>query len=377
MGYDSVEGFGAITRYFELLSEVSKRDTVHLIIPKNYKEESNRNIKVHRYSLSRLKPSLIWFWLIYSYLIIKINIKEKKIHYSINFNGNRTLPFALLSKLFKYKFIYFIRSDYYENYRAWQTIKEYPIKKIKRLLSFKLSTTIEKIILSCADMVIFQSQHTVNTYKENKLGRYDRYYIIHNNCNPSWIGNKKHIAVKKSVLNICFIGNIFETKGIMDLVKAIKILTDKKIDVFLHIIGDGPSATGLKKYIKKLEISSCVKIYGAKKNACELIPCFDLVILPTHADAFPNVLLEAIYYGTPVFGSKVGGVPYILPENMMFEARNPKSIASKILEYHTSNDFKLKIKKQLEDLKKKFTFPWAKEIHSLVTKRSSEYGSKI
>src|SRR5262249_37414108 len=48
----------------------------------------------------------------------------------------------------------------------------------------------------------------------------------------------------------------------------------------------------------------------------DLIAAADLVVLPSLAEAFGLVLTEALYLGTPVVATRVGGIPEIVDDGM-------------------------------------------------------------
>ena len=92
---------------------------------------------------------------------------------------------------------------------------------------------------------------------------------------------------------------------------------------------------------------------------------FDLIIVPSYMEAFPNVVLEALYYNIPILGSNVGGIPLILNKSQLFESGDYKTLSNKILKMFNSSYYKenlILIKK----LRKKFLFDWGNEFYKII-----------
>ncbi|MBY0587714.1 glycosyltransferase family 4 protein [bacterium] len=79
---------------------------------------------------------------------------------------------------------------------------------------------------------------------------------------------------------------------------------------------------------------------GYRDDARQLLPRFDLVVVPSRQEPLSRVLLESLQAGTPVLATRVGGNPYILAEGdvgLLVEA-NPSAIADGIEEVLSARD---------------------------------------
>lgn len=70
-----------------------------------------------------------------------------------------------------------------------------------------------------------------------------------------------------------------------------------KFKVFF--VGDGPLKTGIEALAKKYSLENCVEFLGKKSNIPELMSAFDILLLPSFYEGFPNVVLEAQSCGLP------------------------------------------------------------------------------
>lgn len=104
-------------------------------------------------------------------------------------------------------------------------------------------------------------------------------------------------------------------KGHMAAIKAIAIIKNKGFNPVLWL--PGKVATGVKNdYLQKLKdtakqlgIEDNIKFIGWQKNIPALIKMSDIVILPTHTEGFPRVILEAMLLKKPVCSTAAGGIP--------------------------------------------------------------------
>lgn len=82
----------------------------------------------------------------------------------------------------------------------------------------------------------------------------------------------------------------------------------------LLIVGDGPERSKLERLAKGLKIANRVRFLGPipHERLAEIYSVADALVLASSREGWPNVLLEAMACGTPVIGSKVGGIPEIV-----------------------------------------------------------------
>ena len=67
----------------------------------------------------------------------------------------------------------------------------------------------------------------------------------------------------------------------------------------VFFVGDGHLKTGIEALAKKYSLENCVEFLGKKSNIPELMSAFDILLLPSFYEGFPNVVLEAQSCGLP------------------------------------------------------------------------------
>ena len=90
----------------------------------------------------------------------------------------------------------------------------------------------------------------------------------------------------------------------------------RKVDPRVHgiIIGDGQLRTRLERLAREMGLTDHVTFLGERSDARRLMAGFDVFLLTSTIEGFPNVLLEAAFLAVPSVASRVGGAPDVLPD---------------------------------------------------------------
>lgn len=114
---------------------------------------------------------------------------------------------------------------------------------------------------------------------------------------------------------IAFVGRLTRDKGAYDLVEAAALLRARQPVVRLELAGDG-DADALVRRARELGISDRVLVRGwcHPQERTRLLARATLFALPSHVEALPMSLLEAMASGCPVVASRVGGIPDVIED---------------------------------------------------------------
>jgi glycosyltransferase involved in cell wall biosynthesis len=124
----------------------------------------------------------------------------------------------------------------------------------------------------------------------------------------------KHIDFRLNLKSIGFLGNIEEAKGIFEFLGIAKIIGEWNPSIEFKIVG--PYRDNRIKDIVSKELLQLdnVKYLGPKfaEEKIEFLRSIDLLLYPTHNDAEPLTILEAMSVGLPVISSAKGCIPELL-----------------------------------------------------------------
>lgn len=135
--------------------------------------------------------------------------------------------------------------------------------------------------------------------------------------------------------NYLFVGRLEKVKGVDVLLRAyLKFFNNKsnKLNVCLHIVGDGEMKTDLEKYVVENKIDKYVKFYGNVSDQALLSNFYhsaDCLIIPSRSESMPFVALEASNFGLPLVVSDVGDLKYFVSKykvGLYFENENVEKL---------------------------------------------------
>jgi len=213
------------------------------------------------------------------------------------------------------------------------------VEKIAPRIKFELN------IIKNADVVVSVSNYLKKGVSD-LLPKVNNIHVIHNGINRD-IFKMAHKKMKKS--NILFVGNISAEKGVINLLEAWDIVIRKKQKFKLNLIGPYKSDF-LKKYFDKYDTSfkETVQFRGTVKNN-KLVSYYQeaaVVVIPSHFEANPLVLLEAMSCGCAIICPNHTGFSEIIRDgqNGIFcDTKNAEEFANQIVRLLDNNELRNKI----------------------------------
>jgi glycosyltransferase involved in cell wall biosynthesis len=147
-------------------------------------------------------------------------------------------------------------------------------------------------------------------------------------------------------LKIMYLGWLEEYKGIKDFLKAMHKI--KEANIVCEIYGDGSLREWSKNFINENNLSNKITIRGWA-NFQTKIDAFhinDVFILPSYAEGFPNVVIEAMAAGICVISSDVSSLSELINDGengFIFKTGNINHLIEKILYVNENRDVLEKI----------------------------------
>ncbi|MHA1285503.1 MAG: glycosyltransferase family 4 protein [Promethearchaeota archaeon] len=187
------------------------------------------------------------------------------------------------------------------------------------------------------------------------IGLVKNIYVLPNGSNIKINKIRKHSG-KNVKIKISYLGNLMESKGILDLIHAAKIVINKYKNVEFKLAGawrNQEQSTKIRAYnfIKENKLEKYIKFCGvvSGRDKKEFLVTTDIFVFPTWYpfEGFPLVILEAMAAGCPVITTKnVGVIQEIVVDGntgILINKKSPKQIADAIIRLIENQELRRKM----------------------------------
>ena len=135
--------------------------------------------------------------------------------------------------------------------------------------------------------------------------------------------------------HIVCVARLFPSKGQDVLIRAIALLVGEHPELRIEFIGDGPARDSYTQLARDLGVTTRCVFTGslAHDEVQHRMRSATATILPSRSDNCPLVTIESLAVGTPVIGSRVGGIPEVVRDGIdgfLVPADDPQALAAKL-----------------------------------------------
>lgn len=163
-----------------------------------------------------------------------------------------------------------------------------------------------------------------------------RIEVVYNGIDPN-LFHLRDRAEAREVLGlpaseriILYVGNVLETKGVLDLAAAFELVSARQPSTSLVIVGDGAARAQCEEVAQRL--GPRMRLVGGRPldEISTWMAACDVLTLPSWNEGTPNVILEAFACGRRVVATDVGGIPDLIDSDLLGEmvpVRSPDALA--------------------------------------------------
>ncbi len=124
------------------------------------------------------------------------------------------------------------------------------------------------------------------------------------------------LGVPEDVPVVGTVGRLSPEKDHATLLQAFTALRAAGSPAHLVIVGGGPLEAALTAQVGALGIADAVHLLGFRTDVSDLLPLFDLYVLPSRMEGVSLTLLEAMAARLPVVATRVGGNPEVVVDGV-------------------------------------------------------------
>lgn len=189
-------------------------------------------------------------------------------------------------------------------------------------------------VLRAADVVVLLAQCELQGYRSfDPALALD---VIPNAIDAGSDPGAKPLAPQRP-LSLVYVGRLAESKGLFDLIEAMRLVRAAGVAVTLSLAGSGPLEAELRARVAALRLDDDVRflgpVFGAAKET--VWRQADLFGFPTwHQEGLPYALLESMAARTPVLVCPVGAIADVMQDGVhgvFLPPRQPQALADAIV----------------------------------------------
>ena len=150
---------------------------------------------------------------------------------------------------------------------------------------------------------------------------------------------RREFAAQESHL-LLIVARLHPEKGHRYLFEALPEIR-RRVSKQVRLLVAGAFEADYRERVRALGCDDMVSFLGFRKDAQDIIAATDIMILPSVAEAFGLVLTEALYLGTPVIATRVGGIPEIVDDGVdgvLVPPEDSRALADAVVDLLTHED---------------------------------------
>jgi glycosyltransferase involved in cell wall biosynthesis len=123
---------------------------------------------------------------------------------------------------------------------------------------------------------------------------------------------RREFGVPEDAFLLACVANFRPQKNHLMLVQAAATVLAARPDAMFLLAGGGPLQERITREVRRRGLAGRVRVLGPVPDAGRLVAAADLLVLGSHYEGLPVVVMEALAAGVPVVSTRVGGVPELV-----------------------------------------------------------------
>lgn len=218
------------------------------------------------------------------------------------------------------------------------------IHPLRFFFKYKYYYDLKRIVSEASSVLYVTEQVLQSRYKANiNAFTTSASNVILNNCDIKDV--PRNYDTRKKSYSLISIGSLEQMYKAPDVVlNSIKLVNSSQhnFEIRLTWIGAGRYLKEMKLLAIHLGIEDKVDFVGYVSDKSTIINHLDksdFFVLASRTEGLPRVIIEAMARGLPVIGTKVGGIPELVSDNLLISKSSPSDLADKIIFLVNNQDY--------------------------------------
>jgi teichuronic acid biosynthesis glycosyltransferase TuaC len=201
------------------------------------------------------------------------------------------------------------------------------------------SRWLTRLAMKQASYVVTKSEHLRQRALDMGISA-AKVRTIRNGCNPSVFhlrdrsAARAQLGVDSNAELVLFVGRLDTAKGIEELLEAFASLAERRPNLRLAFVGDGPGGEHLRSKARHLALADRIILNGpsSSQGVAAWLAAANVLALPSYNEGYPNVVIEALSCGRPVIATNVGGILELVNDEsgILIAPRDSRALAGAI-----------------------------------------------
>jgi L-malate glycosyltransferase len=157
---------------------------------------------------------------------------------------------------------------------------------------------------------------------------------------------RAELGVPPGELLAVTVAGLRSEKGYDMLLDAAHIVDDRRLPIRFAAAGQGALDRELAERCRALGLGDRFRFLGHRQDALELLTAADIVVLPSHQEGLPVVLMEASSVGAAMVATSVGGVGQVVQDGvtgLIVPPGRPEALADAIERFASDPDLRTQL----------------------------------
>ena len=201
---------------------------------------------------------------------------------------------------------------------------------------------VERWLARWTDQIVCLTAAERDDHVRLGVGPPERFEVIHSgvdverfrDARPKVGAKRRELGLPPTGPLVGCVARLVPVKGVHHLLEAVPRIRAAVPEATVVYVGDGPLRADLEHRAGALGVKETVVFLGLRRDVAEIMPLFDLVVLPSLNEGMGKAAVEAMAAGRPVVGSRISGIQDVIADGetgVLVPPGDPPALAAAVV----------------------------------------------